>query len=190
MSILGSLKNLATRIANKFRGRSEDLDRNAKATQRELRKTLQEGGKESFLSKIKQNIINLFKFGGRRRPSKDAKSASAPLGLDLGTLLLIINKEAFEIVKRNMGDGSRKDILNYRTGRFARSVRGTSITMEGDTTTLYYTFMRYPYDTFMPGGAQEVPRTRRPDRLIERSIRQIATEHAVTKFRAVLSEER
>jgi hypothetical protein len=87
-----------------------------------------------------------------------------------------------------MGTGSRTDILNYRTGRFAESARVERITQgrEG-MITAYYNYMRYPYATFSQGGRQEFPRSRDPKLLISKSIREIMQEQMITKMRAVLA---
>jgi hypothetical protein len=91
-------------------------------------------------------------------------------------------------IRQNMGTGSRTDILNYRTGRFAESARVERITQgrEG-MITAYYNYMRYPYATFSQGGRQEFPRSRDPKLLISKSIREIMQEQMITKMRAVLA---
>lgn len=104
--------------------------------------------------------------------------------IDLQT---IINSLLSQKIRENMGDGSRRDILNYRTGRFANSVNVQRITQgrEG-MLTAYYTYMKNPYATFSEGGRQEFPRSRDPKLLISKSIREIAQERAITRLRAVL----
>ena len=92
-----------------------------------------------------------------------------------------------EQIDKNMGDGDRKDILNFRTGRFAASahVERMSQSREG-AITAFYTYMKYPYATFSEGGAQEMPRSRDPKLLISKSIREIAATKVANRMRAVL----
>ena len=82
-----------------------------------------------------------------------------------------------------MGDGSETEILNYRTGRFARSAYALNLTQtRGDLVTIFYTYMKNPYAVFeYPGSHLAKPR-RDPRYLIGRSIRQIATEITGGRF--------
>jgi len=107
--------------------------------------------------------------------------------LSLTNLQNIINSRLSQQIRQNMGEGSRRDVLNYRTGRFAESVRVNSVTQgrEG-MITAYYNYMKYPYATFSEGGRQEFPRSRDPKALISKSIREIMQEQMVTRMRAVL----
>ena len=72
--------------------------------------------------------------------------------------------------------------LENRTGRFARSVQVTDViqTAKGFPS-IGYTYQKGPYQTFEPGfkqgSAQRDPRT-----LIDRSIREIASELIVGRF--------
>jgi hypothetical protein len=86
-----------------------------------------------------------------------------------------------------MGTGERKDILNYRTGRFAESakVEGMSASREG-MITAFYSYMRNPYATFSFGGQQSSPASRDPKLLISRSIREIGATMVGNRMRAVL----
>lgn len=105
----------------------------------------------------------------------------------LVSLQLLLNSRLLEQIKQNMGTGDRRDVLNYRTGRFAESVRVERLTQgrEG-MLSVYYNYMKYPYATFSDGGRQEYPKTRDPKLLISKSIREIAAQAAVTRLRAVL----
>jgi len=66
--------------------------------------------------------------------------------------------------------------LNYRTGRFANSVRVTNVTQgpRGGNTMIEATYMTNPYETFAPGG-DKYTQQRDPERLIKRTLREIAT---------------
>ncbi len=87
-----------------------------------------------------------------------------------------------------MGDGTRYDILNYRTGRFANTVfvEKMSQSREG-MITAFYTYMKYPYATFEPPlGAQSGTKSRDPKLLISKSIREIGATIVKERMRAVL----
>lgn len=102
-------------------------------------------------------------------------------------LQALLNAQIVQKVKENMGSGTRKDILNLRTGRFAESVKieKVSISRE-DMITAFYSYMRNPYATFSQGGMQQNPRSRDPKLLISKSIREIAQEKVTNRLRAVL----
>ena len=72
--------------------------------------------------------------------------------------------------------------LNYRTGRFADSVKVLDIqsTPQGFLS-FGYTYQKNPYQTFEPGFAQGDP-DRDPRKLIDRSMREIAAEFAIGRF--------
>lgn len=85
-----------------------------------------------------------------------------------------------------MGDGSRKDILNYRTGRFASTVNIEHLTMSrAGLISVFYSYMKDPYATFSAGGLQDSPKTRDPKLLISKSIRDIAQQVVGNKLRAI-----
>lgn len=106
--------------------------------------------------------------------------------LGLNNLLNRINSNILEQVKRNMGTGNRADILNYRTGRFAESVKVEKLSESRQgMITAFYSYMKYPYATFSRGGRQEIPRSRDPKLLISKSIREIAATLVGNRMRAV-----
>jgi hypothetical protein len=86
-----------------------------------------------------------------------------------------------------MGDGASRNILNYRTGRFASSVKveRMSESRQG-MITAFYSYMKYPYATFSTGGAQEQPKSRDPKLLISKSIREIVGQQVANRLRAVV----
>lgn len=92
-----------------------------------------------------------------------------------------------EQIKRNMGTGYDKKVLNYRTGRLAESatIERLSYSREG-MVSVFYSYMRNPYGTFSAGGAQERPTTRDPKTLISKSIREIGAAVVGNRMRAVL----
>jgi hypothetical protein len=88
---------------------------------------------------------------------------------------------------RNMGLGDRKDVLNYRTGRFAESVFIERLTQSKEgMISVFYDYMQYPYATFSQGGLQQSPKTRDPKLLISKSIREIGAKLVTNRMRAVL----
>jgi len=118
---------------------------------------------------------------------KSPQPSGRDVGGDLIGLRALLNQLLPGRVAFNMGKGNRKDILNYRTGRFSNSteVQRLSISREG-MITAFYSYMKYPYATFSAGGAQEYPRTRDPKLLISKSIREIAATVVSNRLRAVL----
>lgn len=73
--------------------------------------------------------------------------------------------------------------LNYRTGRFANSVRVTNVTQgpRGGNTMIEASYMTNPYETFAPGGDKYTPQ-RNPEKLIKRTLREVATGMIGAKF--------
>lgn len=107
--------------------------------------------------------------------------------ISLVKLQTLINSALAETIRRNMGEGTRRDVLNYRSGRFAESVKVERLSeSRAGMITAFYTFMKNPYATFSQGGRQEFPRSRDPKLLISKSIREIAQEQVSNRLRAVL----
>lgn len=106
--------------------------------------------------------------------------------LSLTSLQSFINAHLQDVISANMGDGTERSILNYRTGRFAGSVNVDKLTQSRDgMITAFYSYMKNPYATFSTGGAQSQPTSRDPKLLISRSIREIVAERVNNKLRAV-----
>jgi hypothetical protein len=105
----------------------------------------------------------------------------------LAELQAILDALLVDRVKQNMGTGSRRDILNLRTGRFAESVdvQKLSISRAG-MITAFYTYMKNPYATFSQGGARANPSSRDPKLLISKSIRELLADRVANRLRAVL----
>lgn len=102
-----------------------------------------------------------------------SKSSSTPLALI----------QAFNAkLPRKIAENMNSPALNYRTGRFAESVRVTDVvTTPQGFPSFGYTYMKGPYQTFEPGFAQGSV-DRDPRRLIDRSMREIAAEFAIGRF--------
>lgn len=98
--------------------------------------------------------------------------------LNLNALKAQINARLSMTVIKNMGTPA----LENRTGRFARSVQVTDViqTAKGFPS-IGYDYQKYPYQTFEPGYAQGSAQ-RDPRTLIDRSIREIASELIVGRF--------
>lgn len=126
-----------------------------------------------------------------KKPNTRAKTTinvarSAPTLVDLSSLMIQLNSALHDQIKRNMGTGNRRDVLNYRTGRFAESVKVEKLSESRQgMITAFYSWMKNPYATFSQGGRQEIPRSRDPKSLISKSIREIAATVVGNRMRAV-----
>jgi hypothetical protein len=117
------------------------------------------------------------------RASSTAKQTST---VNLTSLQNLINSHLQDVVAANMGDGSQRSILNYRTGRFAGSVKVEKMSQSREgMITAFYSYMKNPYQTFEPGFRQGNPKTRDPKLLIAKSIREIAETRVANRMRAV-----
>jgi hypothetical protein len=95
-------------------------------------------------------------------------------------LLGVLNSQLPKVVAKNMGSPR----LNYRTGRFAGSVRATdiAITAKGHPS-IGYTYQRDPYEVFeSSSGSKFSSKERDPRSLIDVSIREIATQQAIGRL--------
>lgn len=102
-------------------------------------------------------------------------------GISLPELLEILKRRIKSEVINNMGTPA----LNYKSGRFANSVRVNSVSRsDNGMYTITYGYMTYPYQTFEPGYKQG-SRARDPRALISSSIREIAADYIGAKFRTV-----
>lgn len=150
------------------------VDEKAKSEYRKkLQKTLREA--QANKAKIKKQKVNIQQV----RAAELART-------NLLSLTNLINSQLQDVISANMGDGSAKNVLNYRTGRFASTVKAEHLTMSREgMVTVFYSYMKNPYATFSTGGRQASPRSRDPKLLISRSIREIAAEAVANKLRAV-----
>ena len=114
----------------------------------------------------------------KRKNIKGPTTRAAPSNVSLIRLIGVLNQQLPKVVAGNM----ESPRLNYRTGRFASSVRVTDITETAKGfPSIGYTYMKYPYQTFEPGYAQgDVNRD--PRKLIDLSIREIAAQFAIGRF--------
>lgn len=97
----------------------------------------------------------------------------------------LLNANLAQQIQRNMGKGNARTILNYRTGRFANSAEVTQVTSRDGAVNVFYQYMKNPYATFAPGGAQGSPTSRDPNLLIQKSIRQLAQGIVTNRLKVV-----
>ena len=144
---------------------------------------------QKITNNIKLTAKNL-KLNSKRIPNPGSANSirkSVEEQVSLTALQNLLNASLVEQVKRNMGNGTRRDVLNLRTGRFAESVEVTRLSESRQgMITAFYTYMKNPYATFSVGGRQEYPRSRDPKLLIAKSIREIAAQQVSNRLRSVL----
>ena len=145
----------------------------------------------SPLNKVKAPLasmkVKLAKIKAELNANKSAKAQPASaVSVDLLSLQQLINQHLQDAISANMGDGDRRDILNYRTGRLASSAKVETMTeSRAGMITAFYSYMKNPYATFSAGGRQQSPRSRDPKLLISKSIREIAQQQVANRLRAV-----
>lgn len=105
---------------------------------------------------------------------------------DLNSLLNFLNSKMHDKIRENMGKGGSKQVLNYKTGRFAKSAKIQSLyeVNEKGAIGAQVKYMRYPYGVFEPGGRLHKA-GRDPHRIFGRSIRQILQEERIANLRRV-----
>lgn len=121
-------------------------------------------------------------------PKASKATASGYAGqVSLVSLQNLINTHLQDVIAANMGNGDRKDVLNYRTGRLAGSAKVERMSQSrAGMITAFYSYMQNPYATFSDGGAQQNPKSRDPKLLIATAIREIAATKVANRMRAVL----
>lgn len=137
--------------------------------------------KEGKSTSLKREVsVTRSKRTGKPLKKKKVVSSRAGGGSQVSNfrLLAAINANLTETIQKNMGSPA----LNYRSGRFAESVRLTdiSVTQRGFPS-IGYTYQKFPYQTFEVGGAQGT-QARDPRKLIDRSIREVAAQLALGRF--------
>ena len=140
----------------------------------------------SFTKSTKANLNTKKKIVAKNTKVPETSIKARAAVPDLTSLQSLINSSLFETIRKNMGDGTRSDVLNYRTGRFASSARVERLSQSrSGMITAFYTYMKNPYATFSDGGRQQMPKTRDPKLLISKSIREIAAERVANRLRAI-----
>ena len=131
------------------------------------------------IAKVKQNA--------KKQLAKLKNLSTSINTLNLISLQNLINRQLQDVISANMGDGSSRNVLNYRTGRLASSAKVEYMSeSRAGMITAFYTYMKNPYATFSEGGRQQNPRSRDPKLLISKSIREIAETQVSNRLRAVL----
>ena len=100
--------------------------------------------------------------------------------VNVTAILGVLNDQLPKVVAKNMGSPA----LNFRTGRFASSVRAVdiAITAKGHPS-IGYTYQRDPYEVFEASSGSRFSSTDRdPRKLIDFSIREIAASQAITRL--------
>lgn len=139
--------------------------------------------KSSATAKTTPGKASLPKTGGSTGIPSYTPTSPAP---SISNLRDLINSQLQDVISANMGSGTARNVLNYRTGRLASSARVESLSVSRQgMITAFYSYMKNPYATFSDGGKQSIPKSRDPKLLISKSIRQIAQQLAIDKMRAV-----
>lgn len=140
---------------------------------------------KSNLSKLKQVKKKSSSVG----PALNLKVNTDQGAVNLPNLLVLINSQLQDVVSANMGDGNSRNVLNYRTGRFASTAKVEGLNQsKAGMITAFYSYMKNPYATFSsgpPAGRQSKPASRDPRLLISKSIREIAQQVVSNNLRAI-----
>jgi hypothetical protein len=144
--------------------------------------SIKQPSNKNLIKKLK-NIKN--KVSSAKPRQLPVSAANAPSSL--ASLQSILDSQLVQRVKDNMGNGSRRDVLNLRSGRLAESAKVERLSeSRAGMITAFYSYMKNPYATFSQGGRQQNPRSRDPKLLISKSIREIAATQVGNRLRAVL----
>ena len=110
---------------------------------------------------------------------KATSKVQATVGQNPMALRNLINAQLGQAVAKNM----TAPALRFRTGRLANSVRVDNITQgpRGGNTMIETSYATDPYGTFAPGG-KKYTFQRNPERLIKKSVREVATGLLGLKF--------
>lgn len=175
--LANSLRTGKTKSRPASKGRSSAKGKAAKFGKNDLAKAAKSSGKIKLPQTAKTSTSS--------SPMRNMGTTTA-VPVNLLNLMNLINTHLQDVISANMGNGSSKNVLNYRTGRFAASaqVERMSYSKEG-TITAFYNYMKNPYATFSEGGKQSKPTSRDPKLLISKSIREIAQQVVTNKLRAV-----
>lgn len=174
------LEKIELKLVGALTGKSVNITKSSKKTPSVTSNVKTKIRKVKLQSKDK-NLGKISKSTGGPRVSQSITQAT-----NLVTLQRLLDAHLHEKIRRNMGTGNRKDVLNYRTGRFAESVKVERLSESRQgMITAFYSYMKNPYATFSTGGRQELPRTRDPKTLIARSIREVAQTLVTNRLRAV-----
>jgi hypothetical protein len=152
-----------------------DKKKTIRVTSKSKRAELETKHKAKASAKNKKIKAGAIKSGGS---TKEARIRIRPSNFSSIRLMGLLNRDLPRVVAKNMGSPA----LNYRTGRFASSVRVTDVvkTPKGFPS-IGYTYDKDRYQTFEPGFEQGSVE-RDPRKLIDKSMREIAAQYAVGRF--------
>jgi hypothetical protein len=143
-------------------------------------------GKEVRSKSKSESISGIAKNLGKLNTSALISKSRSSTSLNLTSLQALLDRHLQDVISANMGDGSARNVLNYRTGRFAASAKVERLSQSRQgMITAFYSYMKNPYQTFEPGYRQGSPKTRDPKLLIAGSIREIAATVVGNNLRAV-----
>lgn len=132
--------------------------------------------KKPKLVRVKHNVKLPNKMGLQLETPRTRRTKNSTFSL--ATLKAQLNAKLPAQVRLNMGYPA----LVNRTGRFAASVQVTDVTATAKGfSSIGYTYMKFPYQTFEPGFRQGST-DRDPRVLIDRSIREIAKDLIAGRF--------
>ena len=154
---------------------------NSKTTGKK-RKAVKEKSSASKRKKVtKKTKVPVVRDGGVDSKSFSTGKSSGGSGKSYLSLIGLINAKLPKTVLENMGSPA----LESRTGTFASSVRATDVlTTPQGYPSIGYTYQQNPYRIFEvgTGRAPWASQERDPRKLIDRSIREIATELVIGRF--------
>lgn len=156
--------------AKKLKQKGKKADTRVKTSKHKVSDQLQATGKK--------NVPIVASGLGGLTPPKFSRQVGESSTVALPAL---INAKLSGTVKKNMGFPA----LENRTGRFASSVRVTEVTQTPKGfPSIGYTYQRSPYQVFEQGSGKApwASKDRDPRQIIDRSIREIATELLTTRF--------
>lgn len=143
-------------------------------------------GSKSANASIKKQKNELKKVISAIRSVKQKTKKVQSSTVNLSSLLVLINSNLQNVISANMGGGTEKGVLNYRTGRFAGSAKVERLSeSRAGMITAFYNYQNNPYQTFEPGFAQGTIASRNPRLLLSTSIREIAATKVANQLRAI-----
>jgi len=98
------------------------------------------------------------------------------------TILQEIKKRSGGSLHNQIASNMGLPRLRYRTGRLAKSVKLTRAAQVGNNIDIYYKWHGYPYSLFERPSYRYYTEARRPDALIDLSVRQLAVGLVSDKF--------
>lgn len=101
------------------------------------------------------------------------------------TSVLALSNMIQELLNETVADNMVRPNLIHRTGRFSDSVKVKDIKQRDKDIQVFLTYMKYPYQTFEPGFKQG-HKGYDPRRLIDQSVREIATKLVKARLQTVV----